>query len=295
MPAGSGTPGAFITLRSVTSDAPRHGSFSQPAFSHPDGTFAISGLTPGKYQLTARLDAADGPNMQSASVEADAQTDETSVVLVLAHGETLSGTVEIEGEAPKSAAREKLRVRATPELSESKGADVDDSGAFHIDGVFPGNVRLSVMPMPENAYVKSIKAGAAEAQEGSVDLSRGVAGAQILITLNRNGGRVEGKVLSEDGQPFTSAALVVLAESTDPFDERGFKSMDASDKFSYSGLHPGKYRIMAVGQAELMGRQDRLDALKALLAHAEEIEIHEGDRITRDIKITTAESASAKQ
>ena len=159
-------------LRSVTSGAASHGGFvSQPAFSQPDGTFAIAGLTPGKYRLTARFDIADGPNLQSASVEVEAETDETSVVLALAHGETLAGTIEVEGDAPKPPVREKLSVRLNPEIQfgENKGAEVGDNGAFHIDGVFPGKLSVSVMPLPENAYVKSIKAGAAGAQDGMVD------------------------------------------------------------------------------------------------------------------------------
>jgi hypothetical protein len=150
------------------------------------------------------------------------------------------------------------------------------------------------MPLPENAYVKSIKAGAAETQDGMVDLSHGVAGAAIHITLSRNGAQVEGRVLGEDGQAFAGASLVVLEESMDTLDDKGVKPLEEGEKFSYSGLHPGKYRIMALDPGQFMGRLDSLGAMKALLARAEEIEIREGDRITKAIKIMPAESASAK-
>ena len=282
---------AYIMLRSVaTGGASRGGSVNQPAFTQPDGTFAIAGLAPGKYQLTARFQAGDAPadNLQSATIEVDAETDENSVVLALAHGETLSGTIEMEGKAPTSAIKEKLSIRLIPEIQfgENKGADVDDNGAFHIDGVFPGKLRVTVMPMPENAYIKSIKAGAAEVQDGLVDLSHGIAGAEIHITLSRNGGRVEGRVLGEDGQPFGGSALVMLQESADTLDAKGMKPTESGDKFSYSGLHPGKYRIMALDSAPFM---DESDVLKALLAHAEEIEIHEGDRMSKDIKVSATQ------
>ena len=277
---------AYVLLESASSGVVGHGGFSQPAFTQPDGTFAIIGLTPGKYRLMAHQ-IQDGPNMQSAIVEMDAETDENSVVLTLVHGEKLSGTVEIEEDMSKPATREKLGIRLSPEiqLGANKGADVDDNGAFHVDGIFPGKLRVSVMPLPENAYVKSIKAGAAEAQDGLIDLSRGVAGAEIHITLSRNGGRVEGRVLGDDGQPFAGASIVLLEESADPLDEKGIKPTEPGEKFSYSGLHPGKYRIMALDPGQFMGSHDGPDALRALLAHAEEIEIHEGDRISKDIKI----------
>ncbi len=287
MPTNTFGAPAYIMLRTVNSGAEGHGSISQPAFSQPDGTFTITGLTSGKYRLTARFEIADGASLQSASAEVDAETDESSVVLALAHGEKLSGTVEIEEDMSKPATREKLGIRLSPEiqLGANKGADVDDSGVFHIDGVFPGKVRVTVMPLPENAYVKAIKAGAAEAQDGMVDLSHGVAGAAIHITLSRNGGRVEGRVLGDDGQPFAGASIVLLEESADPLDEKGIKPTEPGEKFSYSGLHPGKYRIMALDPGQFMGSHDGPDALRALLAHAEEIEIHEGDRISKDIKI----------
>jgi hypothetical protein len=261
-------------------------TFTRP---EPDGTFAIAGLTPGKYRLMARLQGSDGPDMQSASKELEVENDDNSIVLALVRAETLSGTVEIEGDAPKSPVREKLGVRLSPEIQfgENKGADVGEDGTFHIDRVFPGKLRMIVMPLPENAYVKSIKAGSAEAQDGLVDLSHGVAGSQIHITLSRNGGRVEGRVLGEDGQPFTGPSMVILTESDDPLDEKGFQAAEAGEKFSYSGLRPGKYRFMALEPSHMMmSSQAKPDALKALLAHAEEIEIHEGDRISKDIKIS---------
>jgi len=298
MQAGT-VPSAYIMVSPVGS-SPGYFGFIRPYFAEPDGTFAIAGLTPGKYRLIARLPVADGPDMQSASVEVDAESDESNVVLALAHGETLAGTVEFEGESAKPGVSGKLSVRLNPEIQfgGNKGADVGDDGTFHADGIFPGKLHVSVMPLPENAYVKSIKAGAAEAQEGLVDLSRGVAGAEIHITLSRKGGRVEGKVLGEDGQPFAGAALVMLSEAaklTDAVDDKGVKMLESGEKFSYAGLHPGKYRIMAVEPGQFMGGLQAPEALKALLAHAEEIEIHEGDRIAKDLKIIAAESASAKQ
>jgi hypothetical protein len=296
MPEKSGGAPAYVLLLSTNTGAMNHGSFTQPAFTQPDGTFAIAGLTPGKYRLMARFQIQDAPDLQSAVVEMEAETDESNVVLALDHGEPLSGTVEIEGDAPKPPVREKLGVRLSPEVQfgESKGADVDEGGAFHIDGVFPGKLRVTVTPLPENAYVKSIRTGTAEAQDGLLDLSSGLAGAQIHITVSRNGARVEGRVLGQDGQPFAGPALVVMGQSADQPDDKGIQPTEAGDKFSYSGLPPGKYRIMALDPEQFMGGQDFPETLKSLLAHAGEIELHEGDRITKDITIMPAGNADAK-
>jgi len=295
MPAGSppGIP-AFISITSLG----ENGTGSQSAFTGPDGKFTAAGLSAGKYQLRARY-SVDGAELRSPAVEVQlGNANETGVTLPLVAGGTVSGTLEIEGKS-KSTPAEKLAVRLESDSGGSVAAEVGEDGTFRVEKVFPDRLRLRVMPLPENAYVKSVKVGGAEATDGFVDLSHGVNGAAIAIAISRNGGRLEGKVV-EDGNPSTSPlALVFLADSgfaasgEDP-DERSMKPVEAGEKFTYSGLRPGKYRLMVLDPRQLMGGRDNAEVLKALLAGAPEIEIHEGDRITKDAKITTVENPGAK-
>lgn len=263
-----------------------------------DGRFTIPGLVPGRYRVLAM---ADSGTLRSAAAEVQPENgDVTGVTLPVVRGATLPGTLEIEGGPVNAAPAEKLTLRLQSEpgiFDQSETAETGTKGAFQFEQVFPGRFRILVVPMPENAYVKSVKLGGREAPDALLDLSRGVTGASVSITLNRNGGRVEGAVLGEDGKPArSSAALVILAAQAEDISQRDigqpvFKRVEAGVRFAYRGLRPGKYRLFAIDAQEFSGDLERV---KALFPNAPEIEIHEGDQIARDVKVTAMENTVAK-
>jgi hypothetical protein len=265
------------------------------------GGFLITGIAAGSYRLMAVLQSSALP-LRSPPVEVDAgAVPGAGVNLTLVHGETVPGTLVIEGDPPKPAPEEKLIVLldsdSNPPQSpfgegmNPKGAEVGKDGAFRVEQVFPGKLSVRVEPLPENAFIKSVKLNGTEAPDEVLDLSRGVNGAVISVTLSRNGGRIEGKVLDADNNVF-----VAIAQSADDLDYRSLTPAEPGAKFHFSGLRPGKYRIIAVGATQFSGLyQHDSQALKALFPAAPEIEIHEGDRIETDVKLTASEKQGAKQ
>jgi hypothetical protein len=114
-----------------------------------------------------------------------------------------------------------------------------------------------------------------------------VGGARLKVTVGLNGGQVEGTVLGEDGKPFAGpVAFVYLAATADDIDYAGGKP-----KFSFDGLRPGKYRLFAVDPRFFSGS---LESFRALFPKGEEIEIREGDRLIKDVKVMAAENRDAK-
>lgn len=247
-----------------------------------DGTFKTPGLSPGRYRLLAKQEGR-GAAMQSAPAEVQVtNTDVRDVSLALVHEETLSGSIEIEGEPARSAAAEKMMVRLQPDgpFGQYKGAAVQEDGVFHIEHLFPERFRVQVQPLPENAFIKS---------DEWIDLSRGVGSAGVKVIVNRNGGQIEGNVLGEDGKPFPGPAILVVATTANEIDPRHFEAVDGGAKFVRHGLRPGKYRLFAVGLDRDAGG---IEGLKALFAKAPEIEILEGDRIAKDVQVTDAKSSA---
>src|SRR5580658_4928104 len=228
---------AFAAVRLFSAEeSPDQPPISRFAPAGPDGSFAIAGLTPGRYRLQARLESSrTGGPLQSAAVEVRPEgVDERGVTLALAPGEAVTGTLAIEGASANSASAEKLTVRLEPASQRgmpsgpARGVEVGEDGTFRVEQVFPERLRVRVVPMPENAYIKSVSVGDAEAPDGVLDFSRGVSGASIKVTLNRNGGQVEGSVVGEDGEPLrASLAFVVLAATADDVDEQNFKLVQA--------------------------------------------------------------------
>ena len=252
-----------------------------------DGKFTSHGLTPGHYRLVAKQQSED-TLVQSAPVDVEPVSGgEARVSLAMVRGGAVSGTLEIESDPPKIAAAERLTVRLESSI-QTKGAEAGPDGAFRIEPMFPEKLQVRVLPLPENAFIKSVQVNGVEAKDGVIDLSGGVGEARIKVTLSRNGGQVEGSVLSEDGAPL---AYVALAATMDDIDRNVIKAVAAGEKFRYTGLRPGKYRLMAIDPRKSSASTKDFEAL---FPNAPEFEIGEGDRIAKDIAVTSAEKPGAK-
>jgi hypothetical protein len=264
-----------------------------------DGRFAAPNLGPGHYLVSAYAQSESGPlRSRFAEVQLD-NADHSGLTLALIPGETLTGVIKIEGDSAKTASPEKMAIRLEPaEDGHTFGAEqpqpgnVSPDGSFQIDQVFPQKLRLRVLSLPENAYVKSVKLDDAEVRNSELDFSQGVNGARIKVTVSRNGGQLSGKVLAEDGSPLRSSlAFVCLAETPSDLTRSRLKPVENGAKFTYTGLRPGKYRLIAIDSGQ---PGDWQTAMEALFPKAPEIEIREADRIEKDVKVMTTEATSAK-
>jgi hypothetical protein len=249
--------------------------FSVEWVAQANGKFAGRGLTPGHYRLVAKQQSED-TMVQSAPVDVEPVSGgEARVSLAMVRGGAVSGTLEIEGDPPKETATERLTVRLESSI-QTRGAEAGPDGAFRIEPVFPEKLQVRVIPLPENAFIKSAELNGVEAKDGVIDLSGGVGEARIKVTLSRNGGQVEGSVISE-----SPLAYVALAARVDDIDRDVIKAVAAGEKFRYKGLRPGKYRLMAIDPRKSSAH---LEDFEALFPNAPEFEIGEGDRIVRDAK-----------
>jgi hypothetical protein len=87
----------------------------------------------------------------------------------------------------------------------------------------------------ENAYIKSMQVDGGAPDSEVIDLSRGVGGSKLKIIIGRNGGQIEGAL--------SAGATVILAENPDDSRYRTYAA--AGKQYRFTGLHPGKYRLMA--------------------------------------------------
>jgi hypothetical protein len=92
-------------------------------------------------------------------------------------------------------------------------------------------------------------------------------------------------VLGKDGAPLEGIVQVVLQNSPQSQDDEG--TVRATDgKYSFQRIRPGKYRLYALDileVASMFSGGSEEETMKLFFEAAEEIEIKEGDRITKDI------------
>jgi large repetitive protein len=272
----------------------RSKQFGQAAGTGVDGKFEFNRLESGTYQVYAQVAGKNSLQSQVMEVRLDGG-DQTNVQLLLSAGGDVAGKLELGG-APMAG---KHAIRLQPVglvaggMSTISGGDVDGEGSFNLSNVSPGRYRVKVDAMPEDGYIKTVTLDGVAAQDGILDLTHGVRAAQIKISLGSNAGRLSGTVRDEAGDPsphdWVLALLVADGTSLDP----EISTLTQAGKYDFKGIRPGKYHIAAVDMMSFAGTPDEV-AAKEGAAHGEAIEVEEGSRLSKDLKIISKGAADGK-
>jgi protocatechuate 3,4-dioxygenase beta subunit len=278
---------------------------SRNADAGPDGKFSFAAVPPGFYHVFASVNTGNTTLRSTAEEFHVESTDPPAVGGAGVPPGELAGKLEIVGEPAGTALPEKLTVRLQPvgtSMYDSgpQEAPVGADGVFQIASLFPGKYRLRVQSLPENAYIKTVQLAGAPSADDIVDLSRGASGGELKVAISRDGAQLSGMILDDDGSPLQGpVAMVVLVEESqveklDVSQLTGDTIARASDgKYSFKGVRPGTYRILAFDAFRSRDMQDAAGMKKAL-ATAGKLEIKERDRIAKDVKVTPPEQSNAK-
>lgn len=176
----------------VLAHPPNHPWEPRRATVNRDGSYRLSGLLPGTWQVVASLDS--GRKAQG-SIRLEPDQEQAVLDLELTRGLVLSGRVLADG-APLVAAQVLLgslaRAGGTPE------AVTDHEGRFRLEGVEPGTYIVQAIHSPTGL-------GAARSVELTGD-------ADIAIEIAT--GAVRGQVVLPPGEPATGLAIALEGEDT---------------------------------------------------------------------------------
>jgi protocatechuate 3,4-dioxygenase beta subunit len=279
-----------------------HGNTIYDIDTGADGSFSRTGLEPGTYYLYAETKA---PDLRSAVVELNlSDTPIVNLELALRPAAALTGTLE----APPGTNTASLRVRLEPltdDISGSRSAAVNADGTFEIKSVAPGRYQLTVRPMAEDIYLKTVRVDNADAPHGVLDLRRGAGGSVLKITASRGAARIDGRMQGKPAVSWYGAIVFLIGDGLDPnegpdaIDPRtdpmgGYRSIGANGDgtFSFGSVPPGKYRLYALDTGSA-NRPQSPEAMSAAMAHLEAIEVKEGEHVTKDLKPLGSEGSDA--
>jgi hypothetical protein len=309
--AGAGAAPRSLTVSGTVTGTPENGSAtvmlrfgesagqlngSRVAMAGADGKFSVTGMQPGFYSAVA-FHSSGKTMLASRPVNFRLDTaDETGLELSLAPGEELTGKLEFVGDAPAGAAEKRTVRLESTDMSNPFGqteplaAEVGQDGSFRIPNLLPGKFRPVVEPIPENGYLKEVALDGKAVPDRVLDFSQGVGGSRLKITVSRAGAQISGRVLDKDGEPAVGMVMVFFV--TDPKEaEEGNTARVTDGKYSFKALPPGKYRLFAIDILEVFsavagaGNEDEI--MKQLFDAAEEIEVKEGDRMSKDVPVWT--------
>ncbi len=268
-----------------------------------DGKFRFDSLQPGFFRIYAQY--SDGKTtlitrMMEWTLE---NTEVANVELRLSPGLEVSGKLRMEGDAPGTPAT-KRTVKLEPMLGYSMGSlqrsggEVDSDGMFHMTGVGPGRYKVRVEPLPDNAYIKTLEIDGRPFPDNTADLSTAVKAVNANIVISRGGVVVSGRVLDVNGERMqTNVVMIFLIKDFSDFQSIGNGTAQATPdgKYTLKSIAPGKYKLFAIDAFQMSNGMAAIDTMKDIFNRAEEVEFHEGDKITKDLKVMPKEDPNAKK
>jgi protocatechuate 3,4-dioxygenase beta subunit len=253
-----------------------------------EGAFEVRGVPPGSYLLTAMGNDMGRMFAAREFVEVGS-ADVDGLQLTMSPAVEITGHVKLEGAPDFRFSR--LSVSLVPRdesTSGGGGATVSASGMFTIRNVFPDAFRVAVNGTPEDAYVKSVKLGAAEVTDEGLQLAR-APNAQLEILLSPNGASVTGMVRDAQQLPAAGATVVLVPEISKRRNTTLYRSTttDQLGQFILRGIPPGSYKLFAFAEIDTGAWLDA-EFLAPFEQKGEAIKLEESARLTADLKLVPA-------
>ena len=269
-----------------------------------DGTFTIANLDPGKYTLVVTADGrGQQRNLQSAPVEIEVAGDniEHLELRMIAPFE-VTGQIRFDDPQirfPKPAPRpsgvpdnlpDDAPAPSAPRMirllplhggmwNGEANADIGADDSFALEKVPPG--RYHVMLDWGQGYVRSVRTGSLETDGDVLDVSNGAVG-EVVVSVSSLTCEISGTVNDASG-PVANAHVVLAPENG-----AGSFSRSTSTKpdgtYSFTGVPPGKFKLAVTEDEMYLNFMQPGEALEDYKEVAESIELHPGDKLTKDLK-----------
>jgi protocatechuate 3,4-dioxygenase beta subunit len=261
------------------------------------GNFELLNVHAGSYRLTAISFQGVPQTLGSQPIEVGNE-DIKDITIRLIPPTDLPGRVIVEGQAPQPAPAMQIQFYTSDTISfGSSDTSVGDDGTFTLNSVTPAKYSLSIHPLPDGAYLRTIRIGDQEMPANAIDLSGGVSG-QLQVYLKMSAGEIDGVVHDDDGQPAGGAVVTVAPDPPNPEQEQLYhrSETDQNGTFQVKNVAPGNYRVYAWEDLEY-GAQLDPDLLKAHSSRSERVTIDESGKAQvtlARISVTSVEEAKAK-
>ncbi len=243
---------------------------------NPDGSFEFRGVPPGEYMLSATQDFLSPMGAQMPVQVKDRHL--SGLIMQTMAPIDLSGSLALEGKGSDRIDLKQLGARLAPVdfiLLNPPKASADESGKFTFKGVSPARYEVRTDDGSAQLYIKSVKYGDHEVDDGGIDLSAGAVG-PIQITLSTEGAEVKGTVTGEDGNAMAGVSVVLVPDSRRISQFHNAVS-DQKGAFDFTNLPPGDYKLLAWEELEPNQFQNP-EFLAKYIARAETVRLMANDK-----------------
>ena len=264
----------------------------------PDGTFQISGMSPGTYNLSLRPNdmnrgRPDGAEFAHMRIVVG-QDDLNNVLLVTSRGAVARGVVVSDdgSELPFKPAQVMVMAQPIdPENTMMMGPNqprVNDDFTFEITGLSEPRLVRAMFSGSMDWVLKAVRFRDQDVTDTPIDFvpGRDVDGIEIVFTSKRTD--LSGAVTNERGEIDTDATVIIFSSDRERwtamtrFVRTARPAQDG--RYSMRGLPPHDYLIVAVRNVE-MGQWQDPDFLESHRDQAVRVSLGDGETKVQDLKV----------
>ena len=261
------------------------------------GNFEMRGIAPGSYILRANY-AEDNKQYAARLPIEVGNSNVEGVELELQPPAEIEGRIAVENNGDLKGAQMSISLQPrTPAPMMGGGfAQAKNDQTFKIVNVSPDSFDFNIFGLPEGFFVNSIHLGQQDVTESGLDFSSGVSHEQITVTVNPNGGQIDGSVQNAKGDAAVAATVTLIPDAEHRSIGWLYKTAntDQNGHFTMKGIRPGDYKIYAWEEIEPGASQDP-DFVKPHESSGESVSIKESAHENVQLKLIPAENTANSQ
>jgi hypothetical protein len=290
----------------LTSKSPSGMSFGRSVMVR-DGTWSMSGVAPGDYQLmiqhvdmaalerVAMTGGASGFGNSESVVEQITVTGEDirGIALVTAPGGKARGQIRFEDSPPPPSVPSGAAVQAFERDNAGPmlhgGGPVKPDWTFELAGLI-GRRILRPIGLPSGWTLKSITADGTDITDAGLDFKTGQDVSGIEVVVSKGAAELSGSVQNAKGTPVTDYVIVLFPPESERW---GWQSRfvrvarpDQTGRFSISGIPAASYLAVALEYLE-PGEEADPELLERLKSAGTSVRITDGEKRSVTLKMSS--------
>jgi hypothetical protein len=288
-----GRPIAGIVMAIPRGEAMMMG-FGPPGQIKPDGSFVVSGLTPGRYMLQAR--GGFGGDGEVAYTEITVSGDDVDGIrLVASKPSVVSGRVLVDPAAASALRPSMLRFGLQPVQADMMmmggmpPAVVNDDLTFELK-TQPGKMRISLFGQAPGWSIRSVRYRGTDITDSGMEFRPNEDVAEIEVEVTNKVTDVSGVVTNGKGEGVKDYSIVVFPQDREKWtpNSRYLKTArpDQDGRYKITGLPPGDYRVIALDYVD-SNEWNTPEFLDGIRAKATAFSVNEGETKSVDLRIAT--------
>jgi hypothetical protein len=162
-------------------------------------------------------------------------------------------------------------------------ARVKKNGTFQLLDVPDGTFVFSLNGLDEGWYLKSVRLGADDLLAKGVAVEKGEGGGTIQVVVSNDGADLTGSVTQED-KPVIGARVRITPDPESSYNHLRSRTAntDQAGRFSFVGVAPGQYRVIA--------KVPSPDGGTVVVSDAKSVGLSERDHKTIELTVASPET-----